>query len=153
MARTSWLFVVALVFATASWASTPVTLMWKKVSFETDSGDSVLLEVRDEILTRASLTIDGRRVPISTALLNDIRLPVLSRADLIYSSGMVHGKLVKHVALDIPVLDPTLEVQDPNPVRRYRLVVRDGHLIQRLLQEREGMNWETVEVKNLAVEK
>jgi len=124
--------------------------MWREVSFEDDSGAKVTLEVRDERLSRAIVTLHGRRVVLPEVSLADVLLPVLSEANLVYSSSVFVDRVETSVALEIPVLDPKLEVQDPHSLRRYQFIFRDYQLVERVLEERRGNVWQTVDRKDFS---
>ncbi len=142
-----FLFAAALCYASPSLASSPLTIMWSKVSFENESGAQVTLEVRNEKLIRAEVSLHGKLTGLPSASLAGVELPVLNESNLIYSSGFVNDRPVTTVVLEIPVLDPNLEIQDSDSARRYQFVFRNDRFVERWLQVREGTLWRVVEVK------
>jgi hypothetical protein len=122
-------------------------MMWSEVSFQTESGDRAALAMRDEKLARAEVTLRGKRIRLPRNALSGVQIPVLSQSDLIYSSGPVGDNWETTVSLQVPVLDPALDVQDPNVSRQYQFVFGDGQLKKRVLEERRGTSWRTIEVK------
>lgn len=152
MGHITLIIISTLCVASTCWASSPLALMWRKVSFENDSGAKVALEVHDEKLVHAVVELHGRRTELPMASLHGVQLPVLNESNLVYSSGVKGDQSTTTITLQIPVLDSSLDVQDAQPTHRYLFIFRDDQFVERWLEERHETHWKVVEVKSFDIE-
>lgn len=150
MAPTKYFPFFAFLFATMSWASSPVAMMWREVAFTTDRGDKVSMTMHDDKLEKVVVVLHQKRIVLPNSALLGVNLPVFSRSDLLYSSGLDGNRKFQSAILRIPTLDPVLDVQEEGePKRNFSFIFRDGRLEERLLEVRVGTVWQVIETKIL----
>jgi hypothetical protein len=146
MVRTSFVLLAGAVISNQLWASSPVALMWRKLSFENDAGAVVSLEVQGDVLTRVDLVLHGHEIHVPQSALNGVRLPVLRNSDLVYSTAVVGDRTETTASLYVPVLDETQDVQDATQSRRYQFIFENDRFDRRVLEIRHGTTWQIVEL-------
>ena len=138
MALTRYFLLLTMMPLSAS-AATPITFMWKQVEFENESGAKVLLQTKDDVLWIAQVTLHGKKNEVPSIYLKDLKFPVLSESDLVYSSSLENGATHTSISLVVPV---TVESQEGEQKSvRYQFVFRNDKFVERLTEEKSGSYW------------
>jgi len=122
-------------FASSASASSSVVELWRQISFTTESGDQVLVVAGKDSVNRVEITLEGKHVAIPAEALRGLGMPVLQRASLVRSFGVVHDQIRSSIVLEFPILDLKKASEKPEDMAIVWLVIEDNRVSRRDIWE------------------